>query len=309
MNDEHSARRALANIPGFAPEDIASARFTRLKGLTNTVFKVEVQGRTLCLRLPGEETAAIIDRRAEELSARAAASAGVAPEVLFFDANGVMLTPFIDAVTLSPAGFRERTGAVERAGQALRLLHDRAPAFAREFRVFDIVENYLALLEPGREKLLENVRLLLAAFADVREALAARPEPLRPCHCDPTGANLLDTGERVVIIDWEYSGMNNAAWDLAYLSLEGSFDEAQDDRLQRAYFGRLPTAAESGRMAIHKPLCQLLAATWALIQDANGNPAADFRAYADRTLESCGARLRSPDFVVSIEAVHRDRSR
>ncbi len=148
MQNTDSGRQALANIPGFAPEDIESARFTRLKGLTNTVFKVELLGLTLCLRLPGAGTSAIIDRRAEELNARAAASVGVAPDVLYFDADGIMLTPFIDdAATLSPAGFRARAGAVERAGQELRCLHDEAPAFARHFRVFDIVEDYLSLLD------------------------------------------------------------------------------------------------------------------------------------------------------------------
>jgi len=180
MQNTDSGRQALANIPGFAPADIESARLTRLKGLTNTVFKVDVQGRTLCLRLPGEGTSGIIDRGVEERNARAAASVGVAPEILFFDANDVMLTRFIDdAVALSPAGFRARAGAVERAGQALRRLHDEAPAFARHFRVFDIVEDYLSLVDIRGVELAETVRRLLAAMAEVGEALAARPAPER----------------------------------------------------------------------------------------------------------------------------------
>ena len=36
----------------------------------------------------------------------------------------------------------------------------------------------------------------------------------------PVPGNLLDTGERVYVIDWEYSGMNDPVWDLADLSVE-----------------------------------------------------------------------------------------
>jgi hypothetical protein len=43
----------------------------------------------------------------------------------------------------------------------------------------------------------------------VRSALATHPAPLTACHCDPLCENFLDTGERMWIVDWEYSGMND----------------------------------------------------------------------------------------------------
>ena len=110
-DDIRQARAALASVPGFSPEAVAAARFTRLRGLTNRVYKVETEGRRYCLRIPGAGTAAIIDRRMEEQSARAAQAAGVTPEVLYFGSDGLMLTRFVDdAVTLSPARFRESAG-------------------------------------------------------------------------------------------------------------------------------------------------------------------------------------------------------
>ncbi len=38
------------------------------------------------------------------------------------------------------------------------------------------------------------------------------------------------------IVDWEYSGMNDPMWDLGDLSVEGGFDETQDEAMLRAYF-------------------------------------------------------------------------
>ena len=125
------------------------------------------------------------------------------------------------------------------------------------------------------------------------------PAELRPCHCDPTGANLLNPGERVWLVDWEYSGMNDPAWDLAYLSVEADFDAALDGELLTAYFGRLPGAAQTGRVEVYKALCELLSALWALIQVSNCNAVADFRSYAERTFEPVRAKdavdgLREP---------------
>jgi thiamine kinase-like enzyme len=118
--EREAARRALAGTGRFTPEAVRAARFRRLKGLTNRVYKAELGPEAYCLRIPGAGTAAFIDRRAEAVNARAAAHTGVAPEVLHFGADGIMLTPFIGAaVTLSAERFRSDPGAVSRAVRAL----------------------------------------------------------------------------------------------------------------------------------------------------------------------------------------------
>ena len=114
---QEGARRRLAKIPGFSPDTANAARLTRLVGFTNRVYRVEVDGRSVCLRIPGDGAAAAIDRRAEEVNARLAAKAGVAPEVLYFGEDGVMLTRFIeDAVPLRPERIRGSEGALRARG-------------------------------------------------------------------------------------------------------------------------------------------------------------------------------------------------
>jgi thiamine kinase-like enzyme len=295
MLTEHQlARRALMAIPGLAA-DASSAKITRLKGLTNRVYKVGTASGAFSLRIPGEGTAAFIDRSAEETNARAAAQAGVAPQVLHFGSDGVMVTRFIEgAVALLPERFRDRDGAVERVARTLRRLHSRAHDFSRDLDASSIVADYVALLGRSPDGVPPRYREIVTEAAPIRDALAAHAAERRPCHGDPTGPNLLDTGEKVWLIDWEYSGMNDPMWDLAYLSLEAAFDGELDERLLRAYFGRPPSAREAARMAIHKPLCELISALWALVQDAGRNSAAvDFAAYADAKLRSAHMLLRS----------------
>src|SRR5215203_317446 len=146
-SDIELARDALKCIGGRIHEAAGEARIKRLGGMTNLVFRVDASDGRYCLRLPGKGTEVYIDRGVEAVNARAAAQAGVSPEVIHFGADGVMVTGFIDgAVTMSPAAFRERQGAVERAALAFRTLHDHAPEFSFRFELFRMIDDYLGVL-------------------------------------------------------------------------------------------------------------------------------------------------------------------
>ncbi len=293
-HEQDEARRQLAAIPGFTAKAAETARIERLPGLTNRVYRVELPEGRFALRIPGEGTAAIIDRRAEEANAHAAAEAGIAPEVLHFGADGVMLTRFVDGEPLSPERILQKRGALERIGAALRRLHDRVPAFVSRLGPFATIDAFTHVLADRGVALTARQRAILAEAERVREALAAAPVAFRSCHCDPTGRNLLDTGERVWLVDWEYSGMNDPWWDLSYCSFQASLPEEADARLLAAYLRRAPEAAEAARMVAMKAPIALMSALWALIQDAHGNRAADFPAYAVRVFEEIAARLETP---------------
>ena len=300
------ARKRLASLPGFGADAARTAEITRLAGMTNLVFKVESGGRNLLFRLPGAGTEAYINRKVEAVNAKAAATAGVSPEVIHFSDDGVMLSRFLDgAVTMSPNLFRERSGAVERAAVAFRQLHDKSPEFAFRFELFKMIDDYLKILSTRDVDLPRGYHEVVEEADGIRSALAAHPLPLAACHCDPLCENFLDSGTRMWIVDWEYSGMNDPMWDLGDLSVEAGFDASQDRRLIDTYFGRPATVFDFGRMVIYKAMCDLLWTLWGLIQHANKNPAEDFWVYSINRFERCKALMRSPDFARHLDAVRR----
>jgi thiamine kinase-like enzyme len=297
--DIAAARAALATIPGFADY---SGEIVRLGGMTNLVFRIG----EFCLRIPGKGTQEYINRANEAVMAREAARAGVSPEVIHFDpASGVMVTRFVDgAVTMTPQNFRERAGSPARAGSVFRRLHDSGAQFPFRFELFSMIDDYLKVLSTKDVALPAGYHdVVREADQNVRAALAAHPLPLVACHCDPLCENFLDTGERMWIVDWEYSGMNDPLWDLGDLSVEAGFDAAQDAEMMRAYFGAEPRPAEHGRVVIYKAMCDLLWTLWGLIQLANANPAEDFRAYADTRFARCRALMETDDFARHVAAV------
>jgi thiamine kinase-like enzyme len=115
--------------------------------------------------------------------------------------------------------------------------------------------------------------------------------------------NVLDTGERMVIVDWEYAGMNDPMWDLGDLSVEAGFGAEQEAALLAAYFAGAAPAAAVGRMVIAKALCDLVWTLWGLIQVMNDNPVDDFWAYAVGRFERCRRLMASPEFGRALEAV------
>jgi len=297
MSEIDLARKAVATIPALN----GAGEPERLGGLTNLVFRVG----DYCLRIPGRGTEEYIDRANEAVAAGEAARAGVSPEVLHVDKQtGIMVTRFIDgAVTMSPENFRMRKGAPGRAGAAFRQLHGSGAVFPFRFELFAMIDDYLAILSTKDVALPEGYHDVVREAEAVRAALAAHPLPLVACHCDPLCENFLDTGERMWIVDWEYSGMNDPMWDLGDLSVEGGFDAGQDEEMLAAYFGGAPSPADRGRMVIYKAMCDLLWTLWGLIQLANDNPADDFRAYADGRFARCKALMATPEFSRHLAAV------
>jgi thiamine kinase-like enzyme len=298
MPEENAVRDVLKNIPALRDY---GGPITRLGGLTNKVYQLG----TMVLRIAGQGTEDYINRSHEAAAAKIAANAGVAPDVIFVDAQqGVMVTRLVaHAVTMSPNGFLQRELAPSRAAIALRNLHRNGGVFPFRFELFSMIDDYLGILATKDVALPEGYHAVVSEAQNIRQVLNANPVGLVPCHCDPLCENFLDTGTRMWIVDWEYSGMNDPMWDLGDLSVEAGFDAAQDQELLYSYFGDSINAADHGRMVIYKAMCDLLWTLWGLIQLANKNPADDFRAYADGRFERCNKLMAMEEFKRHVRAV------
>lgn len=295
----------LTGISGFT--DLAKDDYTaeRLGGLTNLVFRIDTGSDRYVLRIPGMGTEEYIDRAVEKHNAQVAADADVSADVIYADADsGVMLSRHIDGiVTMTPDLFASREGAAGRAGKAFKKMHDWPKPFQFRFELFAMIDDYLKILDQRKAELPDGYADVVEAAQPVREALDAHPARLAPCHCDPLCENLLDNGERMWIVDWEYSGMNDPMWDLGDLSVEAGLTPGQDRELIEAYYGGESSSAEFGRMIIYKAMCDLLWTLWGLIQHADDNPAEDFWAYSIGRFERCKALMSDPEFESHVAAV------
>jgi len=269
-----------------------------LGSLTNLSYKLSTSIGVYVLRLPGEDTFDYINRWAEEHNGRITASVGVNAEVLHFDAeNGTMLSQFIDGVPMDGESFARDPMAPARAALVLRRVHRLGPLFRSRFDVFSMIRGYLEILYKLRMPPPEDYYEVEREAEAVRRVLLASPVLLAPCHNDPWPGNfVMDSGGRLHLIDWEFSGMNDPLWDLGDLSVEAGFGPEQDRTMMEAYCGGCASPALYSRLELYKAMSDLLWSLWSLIQYANGNPSDDFFSYALGRLERCKVRIDSEDF-------------
>lgn len=248
-------------------------------GLTNTNYKVTVDGTPYFVRVPGESTELLaIDRDNEHHNTRAAASAGVAPKVLHhFPEHSAMVLEFLDGRTMSKDSLNE-PGMPTRMAQAIRKLH-AGPRFYSDFDMFRLTEYYLNLC---RERGIETPKGYpgrMRAVGEIEKAMSAKPLPTVPCNNDLLAENYIDDGNQLWLIDYEYSGNNDPTFELGNTCQEMEFDDNRIREVCAAYFGEA-TPSLIARMKLNMIMSDVGWGLWAAIQASISKIDFDFWGWA-----------------------------
>lgn len=271
---------------------------------TNLSYKVSAHGNSYVLRVAGKGTSTYIDRSAEEHNARIATEAGLNAEVLFFDTrDGTMLSRFIEGPHMDKVEFHHDPTAPARAALTLKRLHDIGRTFKSRFGPFAPIDYYLELLRTLGSRLPEVYDEVRGEAEAVRRVLNASSTPTTPCHNDTCPDNFVEVGNRIYLIDWEYSGMNDPMWDLGNLSVEAGFDTEQDRTMMEAYCEGVVPPSLYDRVVLQKAMSDYFWGLWSIVQHASGNPAADFWTYATDRFQHCKSLMNSREFGLHLDAV------
>jgi thiamine kinase-like enzyme len=295
-----SIEQVIATIPDWAGRVVTAERIPA--GLTNTNYRVEVDGTPFFVRVPGEGTELLaVDRGNEIHNTVAAAAAGVAPPVVQTVPEwDVFALEWLDAGTMSNENLRAE-GMPARIATTLRQLH-AGPRFRDDFDMFRVAERYLALVDERSIPIPAGYREHLGLLPRIEAALAAHPLPSAPCHNDLLAENYLDDGARLWLVDWEYSGNNDPAFELGNTAQELGYDDAQVEELCAAYFGEAsPTLL--ARMRLQMIMSDIGWTLWAAIQARISTIDYDFTGWAEERWARATAALDSPDFESWIETV------
>ena len=97
---------------------------------------------------------------------------------------------------------------------------------------------YHATARPRGMRIPAGYADLMPAFEAARRALAVRDEGTVPCNNDLLAANFIDDGDRIWLIDYEYSGNNDACFELGNIAGECGLADDALAALVTAYYGR-----------------------------------------------------------------------
>jgi thiamine kinase-like enzyme len=288
-----SIEQVIAAIPAWAGRTVTAERIPA--GLTNTNYRVEVDGTPHFVRIPGAATELLaVDRGNELHNTRAAAAAGVSPRVLHsLPEWDVFVLEWLRGRTMSNEALGA-AGMPPRIAEVLRRLH-AGPRFRDDFDMFRLSERYLALVDQRDIAIPAGYREHLGQLPRIEAALAVRPLPTVPCHNDLLAENYLDDGERLWLVDWEYSGNDDPAFELANTAQELGYDDAQVEELCAAYFGEASPALLA-RMRLQMIMSDVGWTLWAAIQARISTIDYDFTGWAEERWARATANLDGPDF-------------
>lgn len=253
-----NALRALGLWDGRAPLRL---RLASSPEQSNVTFEARSDARDVALRLPGVAVGEPVDRAGENAAQALAFRIGVGAEPLAFDlATGVMATRWIEgAEPLARDRLADDHTLLRRAAGLLRRLHVSEASLPTLLEPAGAIDRYVAGLGAA-----DRAALWTPAVARAVARSLHRPgAPPAPCHGDPVPANFLLSPSGLVLIDWEYAGMADPAWDLGYLACEAALDERAVEVLAQAYGDPLMPAARIGAAMIP---AAAVAALWSLLK-------------------------------------------
>jgi aminoglycoside phosphotransferase (APT) family kinase protein len=139
--EEEHLRGLLARVPALTQRELTIEPLGG--GMTNRNYLVDADSEAYVLRVAGANTAALgIDRDQEVACSRAAAEAGVGPEVVaYLREQGAIVTRFVAGRTMRAEHIR-KPRTLRRVAEVLRRCHDLpVPGEAAGFSPFEAVRH------------------------------------------------------------------------------------------------------------------------------------------------------------------------
>ena len=253
-------------------------------GITNVNFTVRDRGRGFFVRIGDDIPVHGVLRFNELAAARAAAAAGISPEIVYAEA-GVMVLRLIEGKTLGPEDIRQQA-MLERIVPLVRRCHLELPRYLRgpvlAFWVFHVVRDYVGTLEQQRTRNAPRLPGLLEAAEALERAVGSID--LRFAHNDLLAANFIDDGDRLWLVDWEYAGFNSPLFDLGGLASNNELSPAQERWLLESYFEAPPDLAGLRSYEAMKCASLLRETLWSMVSEFQSTLDFDYTAYTEENL-------------------------
>jgi thiamine kinase-like enzyme len=273
--------------------------FTALPGLTNKnyVFSDET-GARFVLRIPGFGTDRFIDRNTEFANSKEAFCLQFNPvKIVHCSENGSQITEYIENFTSYSFEDFYRLEVIQEIAILLNKIHTSSLNFNNRIDLFDRISKLTTFLE-------ENTGQLPPDFYHIGKKIFSLEDDLSlpcflhiPSHGDPGPSNFMQVAGNVMLLDWEYSGLNDPAWDLAFLSAIMNYSQEVEERFLYFYNDSNPFLLQA-KMQLFKPLVEYWLGLWSLSQTVICTPEQQsfFRYFSLARLAKAQQWLESREF-------------
>jgi len=252
-------------------------------GITNINLRVTDGDRRFVVRLGADIPEHGIMRWNELVLSQAAHAAGISPSVYHHE-PGVLVLDYIDAYTFDEPAVKDpknlsRIVELLKKAHTQLAIHVNSPVLA--FWPFQVNRTYASRLVSEQSAYAAKVPELLSELKTLESATG--PVTLVIGHGDMLAANILDDGQQLWLIDWEYGGFNTPLFDLSGLAGNNALTENQERAVLEQYF---EAPADTHWHAFQAMKCTSLMreTLWSMMSEIHSELDFDYSAYTAENL-------------------------
>lgn len=287
------------------------------KGMTNRSFQFSVHGEKYIMRIPGEGTDQLINRRQEADVYKAISGLGFCDDPVYLDSKkGYKITKFLSGVRSCNS---KNEDDVKKCMKKLKKLHDMNLKVGHTFDIYGMIDFYEKLWN-GQPSVYRDYEKTKDQVIELKPFIEKTRDQWCLTHIDAVPDNFLfyheDSGkdyksnkaadvgkenkkERLQLTDWEYSGMQDPHVDIAMFAIYCYYDKEQTDHLIDIYFDGRCSDKVRCKIYCYVSICGLLWSNWTEFKSKQGvefgeygltqyRYAKDFYKYAKKMMAEMG---------------------
>ena len=264
-NSNHLKNDALKIAAGALDcDDTDIVNITILKkGMTNRSFLFSCKGKKYIMRIPGEGTSMLINRREEASVYEKIAGKGICDNIVYLNPeNGYKITEFLENSRCCDPINRDD---VKKCMDKLRSFHHEKLEVEHEFDIFSKIDFYEELWD-GTPSGYRDYERTKAHVLSLKPYIEKNVGEKIICHMDSVPDNFLfvkkDGSEELRLIDWEYAAMQDPHVDIAMFCIYALYEREQIDDVIDMYFeGNCPNNTRI-KIYCYIAACGLLWSNW-----------------------------------------------
>lgn len=223
---------------GFCRAEKVKSLRAMKSGMTNRSYSFCMDDKRYIIRIPGEGTDRLINRKQEHAVYNAISSLGISEDVYYFDPKtGIKIAAYLtDAHVCDSSNWEE----VERCLSALKRFHAQKLHVSHSFDLWERLAFYESLWN-GAPSVYADYDKTKQTVLSLKSYIDAQPKSIQLCHIDAVPDNFLfvtgkDGSEKIKLTDWEYAGMQDPHLDVAMFIIYAMYDRDSAEKLIDLYF-------------------------------------------------------------------------
>ena len=233
------------------------------KGMTNRSFLFSALGNKYIMRIPGEGTDNLVDRKGEAEVYDAIKDKGISDDIVYINpTNGFKISKYLDGSRVcNPRNEDDLKKCMAR----LRYFHYLGLKVDHSFDIFENIEFYESLWD-GNNSIYRDYNRTKEKVFSLETIIDGMEKDWCLSHIDAVPDNFLfvnhDGKEEIRLIDWEYAGMQDPHVDIAMFCIYSLYDRKEIDRLIDIYFEGKCTREVRIKIYAYISVCGLLWSNW-----------------------------------------------